>query len=404
MSNGIIEIGDLKITQFTLIDEELIKKLFSILCESKEKINEIEFISFLKNLQSSFQFQTQIFETIYKNEKEALISYRAERIDQATNLIEKIGKKYGGAELSFYSFQNALLEYLIYADSNRTLILDASISFHQLTLKEESIFKRNHIKNPIREKVSNKFLEETSPVITLPEWKIDINFELPNQKGLRFTIFSLILSHFSAKELMKFGLVSKECLSISRQDFLWKKLFIKEFKTNLKERYPYVERNLETQMFPPPLVSLNEKIRHELERYEPSEISPWFLEYWLLHDQIIEIVANHSKPQAPRRCGITVEPRQNQQDFSLIVDQPSLSSEELVVGCCHDSVNRNADRLFSSERFSSLCELKMHQKESQIWKKKLTQQVSLECMENALEEREIRMRISRLIQNKFFGL
>ena len=142
---------------------------------------------------------------------------------------------------------------------------------------------------------------------------------------------------------------------------------------------------------------------------------------------MLELVAEHNKPQAPRRCGIDIVPREN-----LNVDVPSdpsslleISSalvsssinlqsgssssssfdvEDFDVGCCHDSVALIAKRLFDSPRFTSLCDLKMEEKESQLWKKKITQQVSLECMENSMEEREIRMRLSQLIHNKFFDL
>jgi hypothetical protein len=401
----ICEVGEIKLTKNLEIDEEILKKLYSSLCNSKERMDEKDLNSFLEKLQSSFNMLVKNGVTKYENEKEALESYRAISTYTEYNIIEHIGKKYGSEKISFYSFKNAFLDYLSQSDPNKNLKIDSSLSFHQLTMREDSIF----VKEEIKENKSNSFGSSPSKKIELAE---DPNFNLPNQKGLRFTIFSIIFSYFSPSELMKLGLVSKEWLSISRHDFLWKTFFQQHYQSNLEEKYPYKPRNMDRK--PPARMSLNERIYSELKKYQVSENTPWFLEYWIVKDHILQITSNYNhKPQAPRRCGINVDFRGNQQISSL--DEPAILSssnqfmippEEISqdVGCCHDSVSIIANKCFEAPTFGSLCSLKMNQKESQEWKRKITQQVSLECMKDAMEEREIRTRILILIQNKFFDL
>jgi hypothetical protein len=162
-----------------------------------------------------------------------------------------------------------------------------------------------------------------------------------------------------------------------------------------------------------------------LRDYKKSDNSPWFLDYWIVTDQIIQITTDYNKPRAPRKCGINVIARENETLASIVVETSSPFSslkfesigdssfdykqeEEMqasqVVGCCHDSVIVIANKLFENQNLKSLFSLKMNEKEIEKWKNKVTQQVSLECMKDAMEEREIRMRISTFIQNKLFDL
>ena len=159
----------------------------------------------------------------------------------------------------------------------------------------------------------------------------------------------------------------------------------------------------------PRRVTLNEMICNHLDKIRVSESTPWFLEYWNVKDQILEIIAQYKKPHPPMSCGIGTLPRnqiqsETESPLELCSSPTSPISSSDQVGCCHDSVSEIAKRLFDSPRFSSLCLLKMSEYENQIWKKDLTHKVSLECMENAMEEREIRLRLTQLAQKKLFDL
>jgi hypothetical protein len=187
--------------------------------------------------------------TFYKDERDALKNWRSKKENRLLDIIKEIERKYENEKISFYSFQKIFLKYLLHTDQDGKLKLDANLAFHQLTLKNDSIF----VKETLRQKKSSfKFNQvELDPLLSSPlnsQTSVviveDPTFNLPNQKGLRFTIFSIIFSHFSPRELMMMGLVSKEWLSISRHDFLWKTIFFNEYKKDLEQKYPFVKMRM----------------------------------------------------------------------------------------------------------------------------------------------------------------
>jgi hypothetical protein len=94
----------------------------------------------------------------------------------------------------------------------------------------------------------------------------------------------------------------------------------------------------------------------------------------------------------------------NSYENVILENQKIFEGEEgEKVGCCHDSVNEIAQIFFSKKSFVSLCEGKFKdEKQLNQWKKELTQKVSLECMEEVMEETLIRQRIFNLITSKLF--
>ena len=97
-------------------------------------------------------------------------------------------------------------------------------------------------------------------------------------------------------------------------------------------------------------------------------------------------------------CGIGVQERPQLIDNKIesiesIQDQQEIrlmSSLELVdSGCCFDSVNEIANKIFSNKNLLSICSSKFTPQEIEIYKNCVTNQISLECMDTKMEEIEI---------------
>lgn len=89
-----------------------------------------------------------------------------------------------------------------------------------MTLKQDDPYKRKEIqmkKNPLKNMTSKPTDEE--------ELKGDENFRLPLQKGLRTRIFTEVLKYLPANDTLHCALVSREWLSISRSEEVWKSHF-----------------------------------------------------------------------------------------------------------------------------------------------------------------------------------
>ena len=270
------------------------------------------------------------------------------------------------------------------------------------------------------------------------------DFQLPEQRGLRLVIFSLIFKYLNARETLGLGLVCKEWLNISRNDNLWRQHIEQDFLENIREKYPHKDYDYTDNMY----------IFNFVSNLQIEDDKPAFLEYWRIVDGIVDCKANRIKPEEIlyKECGIQTVPRNqnieilqsvecvktdissiinnsnsninNNQDnidgecVSNFVSSSSIQSqystqfqsqniqkqegEEEEVGCCHDAVKLISLKLFSSPRLSCLASLKMDDKQFEMWKKEACKRVSLECMENEMSHTEIRSRLFELICFKFF--
>jgi hypothetical protein len=84
-------------------------------------------------------------------------------------------------------------------------------------------------------------------------------------------------------------------------------------------------------------------------------------------------------------CGISIEKR--------------IDFKESGKGCCHDSVEKICDNLFEKDSLKVLVS-SFDSQSLKDWKKNLTSQVSLQCMENKMTHQEIRVELLRLISDK----
>ena len=89
--------------------------------------------------------------------------------------------------------------------------------------------------------------------------------------------------------------------------------------------------------------------------------------------------------------------------FSDRIESIENSSEnDSPLGCCHQSVEEIALRLFSRESFKHLISQRIQKEKIQKWKKNLTSFVSLECVKEKMEEKKIQSFLFGLITREFF--
>eukprot|EP01091_Cochliopodium_minus_P010651 TRINITY_DN2867_c0_g1_i5.p1 TRINITY_DN2867_c0_g1~~TRINITY_DN2867_c0_g1_i5.p1 ORF type:complete len:223 (+),score=46.77 TRINITY_DN2867_c0_g1_i5:1-669(+) len=69
----------------------------------------------------------------------------------------------------------------------------------------------------------------------------ETKMKLPEQKGLRNTLLKMIFSNMEVEEVLSMGLVNKEWLSCSRDNFIWDHFFKKDFNFFLTKN---VEKDL----------------------------------------------------------------------------------------------------------------------------------------------------------------
>ena len=274
-----MQIGDMKIDKGMKIDTDHLNKIFKEICKTRDRINQKDLIEFLGNLQSFFSYPKEGKRLKYANEEEAMRNWNAKSTEESFDIIKEIcGRKED--EISFYSFQISFLQFLIFSEQIEGSLhrpssfkpiqlfeLDPLLQFTCLTLKEDSIFKKKQIKekkmndtkeetiiekpkpekseksqgssssnffsklfkrkkpNKTKTQESNKEeqqIESIQQVESIPfAIPLDPNFQLPDQKGLRITIFIIVFSYLPVKDILHAGLVSKEWLSISRYKFFF---------------------------------------------------------------------------------------------------------------------------------------------------------------------------------------
>jgi len=233
-------------------------------------------------------------------------------------------------------------------------------------------------------------------------------------------IFTEVFGYLPAKDTLTCSLVCKEWLPISRCDKIWEGHYKRDLLSRNKPKKLIKKTGfLDFDEF---------DYSHEKDEVPPlSGKHPAFLEYFQHLDGILDFGSfKHDRKNRMKRCGIGAIPRNdNVREEQNVIDsqqntvidsqinkiiEPQQNKEieievegEEMVGCCHDSVNQISQSLFSKKSFVSLCEgIFLDEKQLNQWKKSLTQKVSLECMENEMEENQIKERISNLIESKLF--
>eukprot|EP01091_Cochliopodium_minus_P004200 TRINITY_DN1409_c0_g1_i4.p1 TRINITY_DN1409_c0_g1~~TRINITY_DN1409_c0_g1_i4.p1 ORF type:complete len:457 (-),score=132.82 TRINITY_DN1409_c0_g1_i4:77-1447(-) len=415
------------LTKNDKIGRKKLKSIFKELCKENEELPLSDAVNYYDYILYSFKFSKTIQIIKYEDEERALDDYFYYQIHKAKpiekKLTEYIKERLGNKKnLSYYQFEMGFLllfnnqTELVYNKGYEDLEkkyeneFSKKLEFRQLTLREDDIFKRKIIEKKENIQPTEGEQKEMKAEVSFSE-----NFRLPEQKGLRLTIFTMIFQYLDALETLKCGLVCKEWLAISRNDKLWK-IHINDLRVYAKDNF------LDSSNY--------------IQKHFNGETNPLFLEYWKYADRILDIKSQNSKPRRQyRECGINVVPRtqisNNEEeclkgDFALEstsntpescqkpeINIPNnrrvvtMNEEGEEVGCCHDSVKEIAQSsFFSRNSFSFLSTLKMegNLEEIEVWKKSICRKVSLECMENEMSHQQIRERLFDLISQKFFDL
>eukprot|EP01091_Cochliopodium_minus_P010788 TRINITY_DN2941_c0_g1_i2.p1 TRINITY_DN2941_c0_g1~~TRINITY_DN2941_c0_g1_i2.p1 ORF type:complete len:420 (+),score=117.12 TRINITY_DN2941_c0_g1_i2:117-1376(+) len=407
------------------INKTKLREIFKDLSKGKDEFSLSDCIQFYCQFLDQFKLKKKISFTKYEDEEEALLDWDVNYQQVELDLTDYIKQRLNNQKmLNYYQFEKGFLimmnneakyEYLG-GYKNTKFNLSSELEIHQITLREDNIFEKNLIKTK-KIKPTKDWIETS---ISFSE-----NFKLPEQKGSRLTIFTMIFKYLSVKDTLKCGLVSKEWLEISRNDALWK-IHLHNFQDGYEERYPFEvcpEEDMESFYETPH----NEIICRFFKNYKMNGNNPLFLEYFKFVGLFFSLKANLSAPSPPSECGINIIPRsqsdeQTQSESKEICQKPEVSfpfsfisisnnisrittnEEGEEVGCCHDSVKEIAQPLFSKDSFNFLSKLKMGSDEIEVWKKSICKKVSLECMEVAMTHQEIRNRLFDLISFKFFDL
>eukprot|EP01091_Cochliopodium_minus_P004201 TRINITY_DN1409_c0_g1_i5.p1 TRINITY_DN1409_c0_g1~~TRINITY_DN1409_c0_g1_i5.p1 ORF type:complete len:473 (-),score=140.38 TRINITY_DN1409_c0_g1_i5:77-1495(-) len=431
------------LTKNDKIGRKKLKSIFKELCKENEELPLSDAVNYYDYILYSFKFSKTIQIIKYEDEERALDDYFYYQIHKAKpiekKLTEYIKERLGNKKnLSYYQFEMGFLllfnnqTELVYNKGYEDLEkkyeneFSKKLEFRQLTLREDDIFKRKIIEKKENIQPTEGEQKEMKAEVSFSE-----NFRLPEQKGLRLTIFTMIFQYLDALETLKCGLVCKEWLAISRNDKLWKIHIQNDFQKDIEDKYSYKVTFQDYQLIVDYLKNINQEENNTIHGK-----TPLFLKYWKYADGILEIRGKNSKPQMLYlECGINAVPRtqisNNEEeclkgDFALEstsntpescqkpeINIPNnrrvvtMNEEGEEVGCCHDSVKEIAQSsFFSRNSFSFLSTLKMegNLEEIEVWKKSICRKVSLECMENEMSHQQIRERLFDLISQKFFDL
>eukprot|EP01091_Cochliopodium_minus_P004202 TRINITY_DN1409_c0_g1_i8.p1 TRINITY_DN1409_c0_g1~~TRINITY_DN1409_c0_g1_i8.p1 ORF type:complete len:443 (-),score=128.92 TRINITY_DN1409_c0_g1_i8:77-1405(-) len=430
------------LTKNDKIGRKKLKSIFKELCKENEELPSSDAIKYYEHIMDSLNFPKTIQIIKYKDEKRALHNYEEEGKFIMIKLTDYIKERLGNKKnLNYYQFemgflllfnnQTEIVYNMGYEDLKKKYENEFSkkLEFRQLTLREDDIFKKELIRIKKHDNQFNK--DEDQEKEMKEEGSPSENFNLPEQKGLRLTIFTMIFQYLDALETLKCGLVCKEWLAISRNDKLWKIHIQNDFQKDIEDKYSYKVTFQDYQLIVDYLKNINQEENNTIHGK-----TPLFLKYWKYADGILEIRGKNSKPQMLYlECGINAVPRtqisNNEEeclkgDFALEstsntpescqkpeINIPNnrrvvtMNEEGEEVGCCHDSVKEIAQSsFFSRNSFSFLSTLKMegNLEEIEVWKKSICRKVSLECMENEMSHQQIRERLFDLISQKFFDL
>jgi hypothetical protein len=219
-----MKIGKIELSKNCLINKEILKEIFENLSQSKDEIKGKDALAFYSDLIEKFEMKKEIIVEEY--DEKAFVSFRypkrinIDRLEYLKNLLNT-------ENYNFYQFQKG---FLLLINESNLFKLDINLTFTQLTLRSIDIFTQKEIEKRKKNKVTKNQKITTIQSINESE------FQLPQQKGLRLTIFTLILQHLSAKDTLNLGLVSKEFLAISRNDTLWKSYIKEEYMTDLESK------------------------------------------------------------------------------------------------------------------------------------------------------------------------
>eukprot|EP01091_Cochliopodium_minus_P001386 TRINITY_DN1124_c0_g1_i6.p1 TRINITY_DN1124_c0_g1~~TRINITY_DN1124_c0_g1_i6.p1 ORF type:complete len:381 (-),score=100.27 TRINITY_DN1124_c0_g1_i6:4-1146(-) len=360
-----------KFSKDSKVGNKKLKEIFYILSNNKEELDLPTFKEYLEEFFSHFKLKLQHIIKKYESKEAALKIYRRPKEELVNSIIDVQNQiKMKGKTISYYQFRKAFLLSLFRFETITPFTLTKSFQFSKMTLKPDDIFKEHLINQKKKNKilVNHENRIENSTVTTLPE-----------QRGLRMRIFMEIFKYLSASETLKMSLVCKEWLSISRSDLVWEGHFKRDLKLN--------------------------QSRDEEDRVVVDSYVPGFIGYFFYLDHILDDKALDIAPRdRTKRCGIGALPRND----SILFNQISIDStnnteiSKEMKGCCHDSISLISKEIFSNEKFVSLASFSMEEKEIELWKSTLTNKISLDCMENEMDENEIKTLFYQHIVFKFF--
>eukprot|EP01091_Cochliopodium_minus_P006794 TRINITY_DN16773_c0_g1_i1.p1 TRINITY_DN16773_c0_g1~~TRINITY_DN16773_c0_g1_i1.p1 ORF type:complete len:581 (-),score=131.02 TRINITY_DN16773_c0_g1_i1:23-1765(-) len=193
--------------------------------------------------------------------------------------------------------------------------------------------------------------------------------EIKIQSGLRTNIFKTIFKYLTAKETLATSLVCKEWLALSRDDSVWDSHFSRDFIHD--------EMSLKEQTF-----FLNFK----------KDDKNLFKVYWSLKDSLLQVVSEKETYNkgfgCMMMCGIETSEKKK------FVDK----------GCCHDSINKILEEIFVKNTLISLFASKNFDSQYVLdLKKEICHDLSDECMDIAMNELQIRMKIIEKLHCKIIS-